>query len=64
MPTATNNAADLLENALAMLDFLANVSPALATDSQVGGINDKAAFGLGLIFDHIHATIDQARALI
>lgn len=55
-------ALDLLDNAVAMMEFMAEVSPAFANNNRVtDGINDKAAFGLSLLFEHINKTISQAR---
>jgi len=58
------DALDLLEDAVAMIEFMAEVSPALANNNRVtDGINQNAAFGLGLIFTHIQHTIEKARDL-
>jgi len=59
------DARDLLEEAVAMLEFMAEVSPVFAADNKMTtGMNANAAYGLGLIFDHINKTIGQASALI
>ncbi len=58
------DAKDLLEEAAAMLEFMVEVSPAFAVDNKTTlGMNDNAAYGLGLIFTHIQHTIEQARDL-
>ena len=60
----THTAVDLLDQAASMLQFIADVSPAIAHDDKHDGITASGAFGLGLIFDHINKTIGQARELI
>ncbi len=64
---ATNpqqDARDFLDEATAMMEFMIEISPALDASGLSVGITANAAFGLGLIFDHINKTIGQARALI
>ena len=57
-------AVDLLDQAAAMMEFMVEVAPLLAVDSEIRGISDQSAFGMSLIFRHIQDTIDQARELI
>ena len=59
-----SNALDLLDQAASMLQFLADIAPALTGDGQHTGLNANSAFGLGLFLDHINTTIDQAKELI
>lgn len=57
-------ALDTLDHAVAMLQFLTDVTPALAHDSSIGGISETGSFGLCLILEHVSNTINQARELI
>jgi len=63
--TASEQPADLLDQAASMLAFLMDVAPGMSTAcGHTSGLNDASAYGLTLIIDHIKTTVDQARSLI
>lgn len=64
---ATSNdlaAADLLDQATDILQFVMDVSPAFADSNHMAGLTASGAHGLGHILDHVTSTIQQARLLI
>jgi hypothetical protein len=52
--------ADLLNNALAVTNFLSDVAPHFTTDFGGCGLTGQSAHGLGLILISVGATIDRA----
>ncbi len=57
---ATDNPLDMLDHASDVCRFLADVSPAFASDGARVGLNDKSANGLCLILLAVESTINEA----
>lgn len=55
---------DTLDDAVAMLQFLAEVVPELAHDGHMGGLSETGANGLALFVDHVNLTVQKARELL
>jgi hypothetical protein len=59
-----NDLRDRLEDAANVLAFLADITPALATDNGCRGLTDRSARGLGLILAAIEHSLLEAREAI
>jgi len=55
--------ADQLEDVAAVLEFLADATPALAAPGA-GGLTDRSAHGLHLILRAVAETINRARSML
>ncbi|MBU0665366.1 MAG: hypothetical protein KJ990_12595 [Proteobacteria bacterium] len=64
MAPQTTNPADLLDNAAAMVHFLAECAPCFAVGSQNIGLSDEGSFGLILILRDIEGTLKEVSNLL
>lgn len=61
--STADNPADLLDDAVAVLAFLADATPALHPARGCAGLGETSAHGLCLILEALAATITQARQM-